>query len=148
MGLVTKTDFDTSAFILEWLPQAIRTDEAVLLQDAGRGAADLVCFTLLGKIAATGKYAPYSAAATDGSAMKPAIYLGPNDILAADIVAGDVTGLSVLEFGAIVDEGKLVLEAGTLDTLVGTGVTTDTVRNILEKLSIKFRETENIHVGA
>jgi len=88
--------------------------EGTIIKDSGR-AAILKKFTVLAKIAASGKYTPYvSAITTTGASLPCAVYLG-EDIAAADIVAGDVTDLPILIGGtAQVDTDQLVFDGGTL----------------------------------
>jgi len=130
-----------SDFILRGKPK-IRHD-GVLAQHAGR-SGDIVPFTLMGKIAATGKLQTYvNAAAGDGTAIPQVIYIGPT-ILEADIQAGDVEGLIVLERDAEFDESLLVIENSlTLDTVITVG-TTDlrTVRDYLMNLNLIPRTVE------
>lgn len=104
---------DTTPLVLRGLPEALERSDATLLTDAGR-VTPLAKYTVLAKVAATGKYVPWtSLVAVDGSAIPRAIYLG-DDIAAATIAAGDVTGLHILDGDALVDESKLVFDGGTL----------------------------------
>ena len=133
----------TNKFILQELPEALRIDDGVLLQDAGRGTTALVQFTLLGKIAASGKWIPYDATAVDGSAAVPGILLSA-DVTGAALVAGDVTGQSILKFGARCDVGKLVLENGTLATIVGATLEQRQVEDMLADKSLFMVTTEQV----
>lgn len=85
-------------------------DNETLLQDAGR-AADLKQFTVMGKVAASGKWVPLTdLAAVDGTAIARGIYLG-DDVATADLVAGDVEGALILVGGnCTVDSSLLVFE--------------------------------------
>lgn len=104
---------DTTPLVLRGLPEALERSDATLLTDAGR-VTPLAKYTVLAKVASTGKYVPWtSLTATTGAALPRAIYMG-DAIAAATIAAGDVTGLHILEGDAIVDESKLVFDGGTL----------------------------------
>jgi len=141
-----RTDLDTRPFILEELPSCKRIDKAIILQDAGR-TTDLLSRTLMGKIAATGKWVPFTdETATDGTALPAGIYdpegeLG--DILAADLVAGDVVDVPIIIFGALFDDEKLVIEnSKTLDTVIGaTTIQAQTVADALIKNSLVPQST-------
>ena len=88
--------------------------EGTIVRDAGRTAI-LKKFTVLAKIASSGKYAPFvSLTTTTGASIPCAVYLG-EDIPAADLVAGDVTDLPILIGGtAQVDTDQLIFDGGTL----------------------------------
>lgn len=120
-------------------------DNLVLLQDAGRATA-LVFGTLLAKIAASGKFVPYTnEAATDGTALPAGVYIGP-DIAAADIVAGDVADIQVLLGGAVViDEDQLTIEnAKTLGTVIAAvSVNARTVEDVLNYKGIYVGSSED-----
>lgn len=143
MAPLTRQINTTNKFILQELPEAIRVDDGVLLQDAGRGVVALLQFTLLGKIAATGKWVPYDATAVDGSAAVPGILLSA-DVTGAALVAGDVTGQSILKFGARCDVGKLVLENGTLATIVGATLEQRQVEDMLVDKSLFMVTTAQV----
>jgi hypothetical protein len=109
---VTST-LDTTPLVLTGLPVSLERHDATILTDAGRVTA-LAKYTVLAKVAATGKYVPWDTlTATDGSALPRAILMS-DDIAAATIAAGDVTGVHILEGDALVDESKLVFDGGTL----------------------------------
>lgn len=113
MAVQTTGTLDTTPFVLRGLPEALQRNDATLLQDAGR-VTPLAKYTVLAKVAATGKYVPWtSLVATTGAAIPRAIYMG-EDVAAASLVAGDVTGAVILEGDALVDEAKLVFDGGTL----------------------------------
>ena len=59
MGVQNREDLDTRPMILEELPSCKRIDKAVIAQDAGR-TEDLLSRTLMAKIAATGKWVPFT----------------------------------------------------------------------------------------
>lgn len=89
------------------------------LQDAGRGTAILYKRTVVSKIAATGKWVPFTdETATDGSQIPAGILL--QDIAAADLVAGDVVDIPVLcGAGCTVDEDATIVEnSKTLATVI------------------------------
>ena len=88
--------------------------EGAIVQDQGRTAI-LKKYTVLAKIASSGKYTPFvSLTKTTGASIPCAVYLG-EDIAAADLVAGDVTDLPILIGGtAQVDTDQIVFDGGTL----------------------------------
>jgi len=141
MGVQNRVDIDTRPFILESLPSCKRIDKAVILTDAAR-TTPLLSRTLMAKIAATGKWVTYTdETAVDGTAKPAGIYdpegsLG--DIPAADIVAGDITDVPIIIFGALFDDSKLVIENSlTLSTIIATGtIQSETVSDALIKLSL------------
>lgn len=72
------------------------------------GAGDLATGTVLGKITASGKYKPVTAAASDGSEDAAAILLNPVDATAADaaavaIVRDAIVSEQGLVYGADID---------------------------------------------
>lgn len=149
MAVETTSTLNTTPFVLRGLPEALERSDATLLTDATR-TEDLVQYTVLGKVAATGKYVPLTTVtATDGSAIPAAIYLG-SDIAAADIAAGDVTGLHILEGDALCDEGKLVLENSlTLATAWASSDATNvydtmTIRDLFKRIGIVFNDVDYI----
>ncbi|MCK5548304.1 MAG: head decoration protein [Thermoplasmata archaeon] len=136
MGVQTVGNVDTTQFILYDYP-AIRKDDGVFLQDAGR-VIPLEPFTLVAKIAATGKYVPYSdETAVDGTAIPAGIYIG-DQILAADLVAGDVVDAPILLTGVRFADSKLVIEsAKTLATIIAVGtINARTVEDELMRLQL------------
>ena len=140
MGVQVSGNINTRPFILSELPVALRSDKSIILQDGGR-ATDLLSRTLMAKIAATGKWVPYTdIAATNGAGIPAGIYdpegeLG--DIPSADIVAGDVVDVPILIFGARFDENQLVIENSlTLATVIADGIQTITVRDALLEKSL------------
>ena len=147
MTVQSQLDINTTPFVL-FSNMSSRKDNAVLLQDAGRGIVDLAPFTLLAQISASEKWVPWTdIAAVDGSAIPSGIFL-PSDIqgaiLAADIVAGDVEDVPILVFGAKFDEDKLVIENSlTLETVIAAAtVNNKTAREVLiEKSLIPVRTT-------
>lgn len=121
-------------------------ENETLLTIGGR-STDLVKYTLVAQIAATKKWAPYTdETATDGTAIAKGVYLG-DDIPAADIAAGDVTGLAILVGGCCaVDKDQLVIEnSKTLDTVVGAAtVEAHRVEDDLNEIGIFPEDTEDI----
>lgn len=98
-------------------------ENAILLQDAGRGAVELANFTVMAKIVASQKWVPYTdELAVDGSAI-PAGILTSGPVTGAALVAGDVADVSILVGGNItVDAALLVFENSTaLDDIFATG---------------------------
>lgn len=117
-----------------------------LKQDAGR-SGDLVHNTLMAKVAATGKWIPFTnEASTDGTAIPQGIYIG-DDITEADIKAGDVEDLQIL-VGAwvVIDKNLLTIENSKLLTTVITVGTTDlrTVEDHLAESGIFMQDTIEI----
>jgi len=143
MSVQSRLNNAVIAFILAGL--GLNKTDQILLTDAGR-TTPLVFGTLLAKVAATQKWVPFiSETATDGTASPQGIYIGA-DITAADIVAGDITDLSVLTGDAVVDVNQLVIEnSKTLDTIIGvTSVNARTVRDQLAFRGIFAEDTVNI----
>lgn len=67
------------------------------------------------------------------------------DVAAADLVAGDVTGVSILFAGAVVDEGQVVFEGGvTKDSVVSVAGLNKTVEQILNWNNLYLEGTVNI----
>ena len=147
MTVQSQLDINTTPFVL-FSNMSSRKDNAVLLQDAGRGIVDLAPYTLMAQISASEKWVPWTdIAAVDGAAIPSGIFL-PSDIqgaiLAADIVAGDVEDVPILVFGAKFDEDKLVMENSlTLETVLAAAtVNNKTAREVLiEKSLIPVRTT-------
>lgn len=128
-------------FIL--LGPGLNRGDAVIFQDAGRGAAALLFGTLMAKIAATQKWVPFTdETAVDGSANPQGIYIGA-DIAGADIVAGDVIDVAILVGNAVIDINQIVIEnSKTLDTIIGAAtVDNRTVRDQLAFRGIFAEET-------
>ncbi len=144
MGVQARNDLTNKPLILD-SGLALSNDSAVLFQDAGRGAP-LLFGTLLAKIAATGKYVPFtSEVAVDGTAHPSAVYTGA-DVPAADLVAGDVEDSIVLLGGTVViDKNRLHIEnAKTLATVIGAGtLAAKTVEDALNDRGIFLGESED-----
>lgn len=121
-----------------------------IAQDAGRVAV-LAPYTLMAKVAATGKWVPFSdETATDGSAIPAGIYLG-DEIAAATIAAGDVENAPILVGGSCtIDQNQLVIENSKLLTTVinATGgadnIFIQTVVDYLEQRGIFVEDTVDI----
>lgn len=124
MAIQVRVDNDTRPFILNGVGASVM--DGVMLQDAGRGTTALTRYTLLAKVAATGKWVPFTdETATDGTAIPQGVYMG-DDIAGADLVAGDVVDLPILVgAGVFVDKNLLVIENSKLLTTVITVGTTD-----------------------
>lgn len=129
------TNLEATNLVLDGVVEAV--DSAVLLQNGV--AADLAPFTVLGKIAADGKWKAFDETATDGAAVNVGIYVGAA-VAATDIAAGDISGLDIIVGGAglRVNDELLVIEGGkTLDTVIGgTTVNATTLREVLHKQGI------------
>lgn len=144
MAVQSSLDVSNIPFILSGV--GLARDDQVILTDAGR-AIPLAPFTVMAKVAATGKWVPFTnEAATDGTAIPQGIYIG-DEIAAADIVAGDVSDAFILVGKDVtVDVNQLVIEnSKTLDTVITVG-TTDlrTVRDHLANRGIFTEETVDI----
>lgn len=144
MAALERVVVTTNKFVLQELPEAFRTDEGVILVQAGR-SGNIEPFTLMGKAAVTGKWiVPYAPAAVDGSAVTVGVYLGET-ILEATIKAGDVLDAPMLTAGARIDEDKLIVEgATTLATVVGATLEQRTVRDVLAKQDLYPQNTEQV----
>lgn len=140
MSVQVRQNLDTRPFIT-YSHDATRKDKEILLTDAGR-TTDLLSRTLMAKIAATGKWVPFTdETAVDGSAIPQGIYDPEGvrgDIASADIVAGDVEDIPIVIFGAFFDADRLVIEnSKTLDTVIGaTTIHAKTVEDALRERSL------------
>lgn len=148
MGVQVRQNNSSVPFIRFAFPGAI-DQLAVIAQDAGRSAV-LAFATLMAKVAATGKWVPFTdETATDGSAIPAGIYIGP-DIAAADIVAGDVSENQILLGAAFIDLNQLVIEnSKTLATVIdATGgadnIFIQTVRDYLAMRGLFVEDTVDI----
>ena len=132
MAVQARLDIKVIPFILAG--QAVAQADAIIQQDAGR-VADLVPFTLMAKVAATGKWAPFiNEAAVDGTANPRGVYLGPT-IAAADLVAGDVLDTPILTGSAVlIDKDELIIENSKLLTTV-IGTATIDARQVQDQLA-------------
>ena len=148
MTVQSSINNNTGPFLRFPNPGALDT-EVIIFQDAGRSAV-LAPFTLMAKIAATQKWVPFTdETAVNGSAIPAGIYVGP-EILAATIVAGDVTDIQMLVGAAFIDLNQLVIEnSKTLDTVINaTGgadnINIQTVRDYLANRGIFVEDTVDI----
>ena len=115
---------------------------AVIKQDAGRTTV-LKANTIMGKDVATGKFVP-AVGATVATTTNIAVYIG-GEIASADLVAGDIEDCDLIVGGDCkLREDMLVVDgdASTLDTVVGTGDTATTLRDILHRAGIYPQLTE------
>jgi len=128
--------------------EQVHETNQTILAIAGR-STPLLNGTVMGKILATGKWAPWSNVATNGVATSVGIYDG-EDIPAATLIAGDVVGLNILIGQDIVlNETLVVCESSlTLDSIIGTGVTTTTLREIFKTRGIFTAKTNKLYTGA
>ena len=108
MSMQARSDLNNNPFILAGV-SFVKNDQTVL-QDASRSTV-LAKHTVMAKIAASGKWVPVnSMTATDGGSIAAGIYVG-DDIAAADLVSGDVSGAAILVGGNFVyNSDMLVLE--------------------------------------
>lgn len=145
MAVQNSASINTGSIITRGLPYAHIENSAVIAQDAAR-ATPLAQYTLMARIAATGKYVPLtSLTATDGSAIPAGIYLG-DAITAARLVAGDITdcqivvGFSELDETMLVIENSLTLASVFSGNAAGTGTATPyfvlRVRDLLRMISL------------
>jgi hypothetical protein len=131
MPVQVKLDIDVTPFVTYTFPGS-RQDDAVISQDVGRTEV-LAKYTLMSKIAASGKWTPFvDETATDGTAIPAGIYMG-DDIAAADLVAGDVVDNPIIVNGIKFDKDKLVIENSKLLTTIiaATTVNAKTVNEVL-----------------
>jgi hypothetical protein len=128
--------------------ESLVKDSETLLTDAAR-ATVLKAYTVMAQIAATKKWVPLTdVIATDGSCTARGILLG-DDITAAALVAGDVTGQIILVGGrCTVDSQLLVLEnALTVDSVVaGATVNARRIEDDLANIGIFVEGTRDIDV--
>lgn len=110
MAVQGRSDRKNYSFILRG--ETAVKDNEILAQDAAR-AAVLKKYTVLAQVASSRKWVPLTdvTAAATGENTARGIYMG-DDIAAATLVAGDVTGALILVGGALatVDAQQLVLE--------------------------------------
>jgi hypothetical protein len=144
MAVQSESNNSTVPFILSGI--SFVSEAETLLTDAGR-ATPLVHGTLMAKVAASGKWVPFTdETAVNGTAIPQGIFIG-SDIAAADLVAGDVVDQPILEGGALtIDVQQLVIENSKLLTTVITVGTTDlrTVRDHLMNKGIFTESTVDI----
>lgn len=113
-----RTDFTNFPLTLQGEPR-IKDNETILTD--GARATVLKRGTVMAQVAASRKWVPLTdVAAVDGSNVARGIYIG-DDIAAATIVAGDVTGCPIIVYGVAcaIDSSLLVLENSlTINTVV------------------------------
>ena len=125
MAVQTSSALVASPFILGENP--LVKEAETILQEGTRSVV-LAQYTLMARIAASGKWTPFtntSLTNTDGTQVASGIYVG-DDIAAATLVAGDTTG-QILVGDAIVDGGQLVFgkgPTGALATITKASVAT------------------------
>ena len=121
-------------------------DNETLLTDAGR-TDPLEPFTVLGKVAASGKWVPLTdLTATDGTGVARGIYLG-DTVTAAALADADVTGAPVLVGGfCTVDSSLLVFENSLTAASVGgaTTIGARTVEDDLRQIGVFLESTIDI----
>ena len=147
MSVQNRADLNNNPFILADFSLARNAE--VLLTDAGR-SVPLVRLTLMSKVAASGKWVPFTdETATDGTAIPQGVFLG-DDVPAADLVAGDVVDQSILVGNALYDVSQLVIENSKLLTTVSLATSaadnrfTQTVADYLENKGMFAESTVDI----
>lgn len=149
MAVQNRADLTTEPLILSD-ERDVRNETIVQIEQR---ATDLLYGTVMAQIAATGLWTPFiSVAGTDGSGVPRGIYLG-DDIVAADLVAGNVVDVPILVGNARVNESLVVFDDDTLDadTVVAPAtVEARTARaalaaaaNIRLELTVSISEHEN-----
>lgn len=139
------TNYDTSTLVVGG--KRVLVGNATIVADAGRTAV-LKENTVMGFIPSTGKWTPF-VGATLATTVNVGVYVGP-DIAAADLVAGDIDGNSIIVGGTerlLVREDLLVIDEDTttLDTAVGTGDTATTARHILYRAGIYAQNSNTLY---
>lgn len=118
MAVQQETNQTNKPFVLNGLP--VTRDNETVSQDAGRGAANMVFGTLMAYNPTTAEWEPLTdETATDGTAHPRGILM--QLLLAADIVAGDIDGVSIMVGGdaCFVDRDQIVIEnSKTFATIV------------------------------
>ena len=149
MAVQSRSDLNNNPFILSG--QSLVRNNQTLLQDAGR-VIPLAPFTVMAKILATGKWVPFTdeTVVETGAAVPQGIFLG-DAVTAADLVAGDVVGQTILVGGGLTyDDAQLVIEnAKTLGTIVKATTAVDntfakTVGDLLEDKGMFAESTVDI----
>jgi hypothetical protein len=140
MSVETYADVTNRPFILN--DDSLTKEAETVVQDAGRGTADMERNTLMSYDPATGKWSPFiDETETDGTQIPMGIL--QSKILAADIVAGDVVDVPILVGNAVIDQNQLVIEASkTLATVVNVPVGLNkTVEELLRWIGIFCADT-------
>ena len=149
MSVQARTDLTNNPFVLSGT-SFVRND-VTLLQDAGR-SIPLEPFTVMARILASGKWVPFTdeTVVETGASVPQGIFIG-DAIPAADLVAGDVVGRSILVGGCLTyDSSQLIIEnSKTLATIVKATTAVDntlvkTVSDLLEDKGLFAEDTVDI----
>jgi hypothetical protein len=116
-------------------------DSQTLLTDAAR-TVPLYRYTLMSQVASSGKWVPWLAAnlgGTTGTQYPMGIYMG-DDVTAAALAAGDVTGQNILYagHGCELDASQLVFDLGS--TGGGTAATLASIPTVPANLAIQAEQ--------
>ena len=137
MAVSLSTSYDTSSLDLK---DVVSLQNQTIVQDGAR-AAVLAQYTVLYQDPATAKWSPLiSLAGSDGSELPQGILLN-EDIAAADLVAGDVTGLDILTAGRV-NQDKVVLE----NSLVVTGEIASQNKTVFQYLHSTGIQLQDVNV--
>ena len=114
----------------------------VTLNNASGGTKSFAPGLTVARIAATGKVVPFDGTAVNGAQI-------PIGILASDVIdLPDTNDIDVsVCVGGDVSEPKIILEAGTLDSVVTIGTGTENtriVRDMIQSLFIKIVPTDEL----
>lgn len=143
MAVQVRTDNSTVPFLRRG--SALCKEAATVVQDAGRGTADMVQYTLMVYDPATAKWNSFTnEAATNGTQIPKGILL--KTLAAAAIVAGDVVNVPILVGDAVVDQNQLVIEnSKTLATVVNVPANLNqSVEDLLRWVGIYTEDTVDI----
>jgi hypothetical protein len=143
MAVQVENDVTTVPFIRRG--PALTKEAATVVQDAGRGTADMVQYTLMVYDPATSKWNSFTdETATDGTQFPKGILL--KTLAAADIVAGDVEDVPILVGDAVIDQNQLVIEnSKTLATVVNVPANLNqSVEDLLRWVNIYTEDTVDI----
>lgn len=143
MAVQARTNNNNLAFIRQALPISLVKEAEVVKQNALR-TDPMVAGTVMAQIGATRKWVPLTdIAAVDGSALPAGVLM--QDIPAAQIVAGDVSNVSILIGCAILNGGMIVFENSlTKDTVVTASSLAVTVEAVLAWKNIYLENVVNI----
>jgi hypothetical protein len=144
MGVQARQDNTTEPLILSD-DSLVRNGD--IAQDEAR-TTDLLKWTVVAKNATTGLWVPFNDLTnTEGESVPRGIYLG-DDILAADLVDGNIEDIPILVGNATVNESLVVFDDDTLDAddIVNPAtIEARTVREAMyESAGIFFEETVSI----
>jgi hypothetical protein len=144
MAVQGGTNIANLPFILSG--DSLMKESETVLQDAGRGTADMVIYTLMAYNPTSKKWVPFTdETAVDGTQIPKGILMRTLD--AADIVAGDVLNVPIVVGGSItIDKNQLVIEnSKTLDTIVNVPTNLNqSVSDLLQWAGIYPEDTVNI----